>query len=153
MLSFSNKKTHEIYRNVNLPQQKLKLSMIFWKRSYLWWWLAWLTCEARSVACSWFWLTFELFLQNDFSFYFLLEFFEHAFLGEKKHLPPQKLSNCLDFKRFLNHVIAETTAVYRLLSMIFWKQSYLWWFWNLFVKSQTSPKSWRHENCDVTNLN
>ena len=43
---------------------------------------------------------FIFFLQNDISFVFLLEFFEHAFLEKKRHLPPQKLSNCLDFNRF-----------------------------------------------------
>ena len=41
MLSILNKKTQEIYRKRHPPPQILKLSMIFWKPSYLWWFWNW----------------------------------------------------------------------------------------------------------------
>ena len=68
------------------------------------------TCEARSLAYSWFWATFKLLLRNDISFYFLLvffwawflkitqndisfyfffEFFEHNFLKFRAKKPPR----------------------------------------------------------------
>ena len=112
----------------------------------------WLATLARSLI-----LYFEQHLsfccKTTFLFIFNWYFFEHNFLKITQHEISFYFFFLVFGAWFFENQAPKTTPVFRTLSMIFEKNAHLVWFWFFFGRSQTSPNSWRHENCDVTILN
>ena len=74
--------------------EKKRFPVFGWLTSFAWlsWiaWLVWLTCEARSVACSWYCVTFELFFEKRHFFLFFIGVFWACFFFRKNAPTPAK---------------------------------------------------------------